>query len=108
MRSFEQRIGFLYGYYCPDHDYVDGVRAVVEAVYEPPQRGTYRECFLLLPDPDEGKVERMAGKLGLELIGWIFTSRGGSVVSPRQMVMAAEFQNKWLAKHACGYEVPKF
>jgi nuclear protein localization family protein 4 len=108
MASFEQRIGFLYGYYCEDHDYEGGIRAVVEAVYEPPQRGDYREC-LLLADPNEGNIEKMAEALGLERVGWIFTSRGGgSVVSPGQMVMAAQFQNKWLATHACGYKVPKF
>jgi nuclear protein localization family protein 4 len=31
-----QRIGMLYGYYSEDPNYKDGVRAIIEAVYEPP------------------------------------------------------------------------
>jgi len=29
-------MGFLYGYYAADPNYKDGIRAVVEAIYEPP------------------------------------------------------------------------
>ena len=32
-----QRVGYLYGYYAEDPNYEDGIRAVIEAVYEPPQ-----------------------------------------------------------------------
>ena len=35
----EQRVGFLYGYYAEDPNYKGGIRAVVEAVYEPKQIG---------------------------------------------------------------------
>jgi len=36
---FEQRIGYLYGYYSEDPNFPDGVRVNVEAIYEPPQIG---------------------------------------------------------------------
>ena len=29
-------MGFLYGYYAEDPNYKNGVRAIVEAIYEPP------------------------------------------------------------------------
>lgn len=29
-------MGFLYGYYAADPNYQNGVRAIVEAIYEPP------------------------------------------------------------------------
>ena len=29
----------MYGYYAEDPDYKQGVRAIVEAIYEPPQIG---------------------------------------------------------------------
>jgi len=32
----EQRVAFAYGYYANDPNYKMGIRAVVEALYEPP------------------------------------------------------------------------
>ncbi len=32
-------MGFLYGYYAEDPNYKGGVRAIIEAIYEPPQLG---------------------------------------------------------------------
>jgi len=29
-------MGWIYGYYSEDPNYKDGVRAIVEAIYEPP------------------------------------------------------------------------
>jgi nuclear protein localization family protein 4 len=31
----EQRIGYLYGYFAEDPHYKGGIRAIVEAIYEP-------------------------------------------------------------------------
>jgi len=36
---YEQRMGYLYGYYSEDPNFKDGVRVNVEAIYEPPQVG---------------------------------------------------------------------
>jgi nuclear protein localization family protein 4 len=39
----EQRVGFLYGYYAEDPHYKGGIRAIVEAIYEPKQSGSYND-----------------------------------------------------------------
>lgn len=31
-----QKVGWLYGYYTEDKNFEEGVRAIVEAIYEPP------------------------------------------------------------------------
>ena len=69
-KSFsEQRFGWLYGYYAEDPNYKGGVRAIIETIYEPPQKG-YIQGFELLEDPFDGKIDQLAEFLGLERIGW--------------------------------------
>ncbi len=34
-KGAEQRVGFLYGYYAEDPHYKGGIRAIIEAIYEP-------------------------------------------------------------------------
>jgi len=48
-------VGFLYGYYAEDVNYKGGVRAVVEAIYEPPQKGSVGS-FELMMDPFENDL----------------------------------------------------
>lgn len=36
---YEQRFGYLYGYFSTDPNYPEGVRVNIEAVYDPPQIG---------------------------------------------------------------------
>ena len=36
---YEQRMGYLYGYYSEDPNYPEGVRCNIEAIYDPPQIG---------------------------------------------------------------------
>lgn len=55
LNTFEERVGWLYGYYAEDPDYELGIRAVVEAIYEPPQVGTYNNVSIL-EDPFETQV----------------------------------------------------
>ena len=55
-----QRVGFLYGTYQRDEHSEYGLKALVEAIYEPPQRSTGTD-FVLLPDPMEASVDRVAG-----------------------------------------------
>ncbi len=64
----KQKIGFLYGYYAMDFNYPDGVRAVVETIYEPPQIGDSSSVETLV-DKDEVAVSRIIDGLRFELLG---------------------------------------
>ena len=64
-----QRAGIVYGYYAEDPNYKGGVRAIVEAIYEPPQKGDV-SSFEFLPDDSQGLVDMIAEAAGLERIGW--------------------------------------
>mgnify|MGYP003580540931 CR=1 FL=1 len=64
-----QRGGLLYGYYAEDPNYEGGVRAIIEAIYEPPQQGEV-SSFEFLFDENESLVDRIAEALSLERIGW--------------------------------------
>lgn len=108
LNSFEERVGWLYGYYAEDPDYELGVRAIVEAIYEPPQHGTYNNVEIK-EDQFGSQVDIVASSLGLQRIGWIYTSRDHEVyMSPAHIMKAAQFQNETLVSHQLGFKVPKF
>ncbi|KNC74039.1 hypothetical protein SARC_13403, partial [Sphaeroforma arctica JP610] len=70
-----QRMGYLYGRYEPYDAVPLGIKAVVMALYEPPQTN---EKASLRVDPEAAAytmaiVDRVAGYLGLQRVGWIFT-----------------------------------
>ncbi|XP_043790240.1 nuclear protein localization protein 4 homolog [Apis laboriosa] len=105
-----QRIGFLYGRYEIHTDVPLGIRAVVTAIYEPPQEST-KNSIRLLPDEKETIVDELAHLLNLKKIGWIFTDliaddiKIGTVkhvrnieshfLSAQECIMAGYFQNKY-------------
>ena len=70
---YEQRMGWLYGYYSEDPNFASGVRANVEAIYEPPQVGDVKGVQAL-DDPFRTQVDLIAEGLSLERVGFIFTS----------------------------------
>ena len=108
-----KRIGYMYGKFV-DTDDDDGKKrkAVVEAIYEPPQEvdSEAAEGFVLLEDPMEETVEQIAQMCGLTKVGWIFGhppgrgetktdggnggggDGGGYVLSNAEIIMAAELQ----------------
>ena len=72
-------------------------KAIVEAIYEPPQEvdSTAAEGVVLLDDPREDTVEQMTEWLGLQKVGWMFCHEPrekGFVLSGAEVIMAAEYQ----------------
>ena len=70
---YEQRMGWLYGYYSEDPNFPDGVRVNVEAIYEPPQMGGH-QGVQPLEDPFRPQVDIIAEGLSMERVGFIFTT----------------------------------
>ena len=103
-----QRIGFLYGRYERYTQIPLGIKAVVVAIYEPPQEST-RDTVRLISDDNEARVEEIAKALGLFRVGWIFTDlvsdNTGNVkhfrnidshfLSAQECITAGYFQNKF-------------
>ncbi|KZT06272.1 polyubiquitin-tagged protein recognition complex Npl4 component [Laetiporus sulphureus 93-53] len=70
-----QRFGWLIGRYEPYDKVPMGVKAVVEAVHEPPQEGELDGLSLGLPWEDEPRIRALAKDTSspLQIVGYIFT-----------------------------------
>jgi nuclear protein localization family protein 4 len=70
-----QRFGWLIGRYEPYDEVPMGVKAVVEAIHEPPQEGELDGLSLELPWADEPRLRALAASASapLTIVGYIFT-----------------------------------
>ncbi|KAG8886121.1 nuclear protein localization protein 4 [Tulasnella sp. 332] len=78
--SGEQRFGWMVGRYEKYDEVPMGVKAVVEAVHEPPQEGDLDGLSLELPWEDEERIEKVARMCskggaddGMKIVGMIWT-----------------------------------
>ncbi|KAI8983421.1 polyubiquitin-tagged protein recognition complex Npl4 component [Trametes punicea] len=70
-----QRFGWLIGHYEPYPDVPMGIKAVVEAIHEPPQEGEVDGLTLGVPWEDEPRIRALAAQATtpLQIVGYIFT-----------------------------------
>lgn len=70
-----QRFGWLIGHYEPYDKVPMGIKAVVEAIHEPPQEGELDGLTLGLPWEDEPRIRELAqsAAVPLTIVGYIFT-----------------------------------
>ncbi|KIM67089.1 hypothetical protein SCLCIDRAFT_1210569 [Scleroderma citrinum Foug A] len=70
-----QRFGWLIGHYEPYDKVPMGIKAVVEAIHEPPQEGELDGLTLGLPWEDEPRIMELAksATTPLTIVGYIFT-----------------------------------
>lgn len=70
-----QRFGWLIGRYEPYDKVPMGVKAVVEAIYEPPQEGELDGLSLGLPWEEEPRIRELSklASVPLTMVGYIFT-----------------------------------
>lgn len=103
----EQCMAYLFGEYTAYDAFDHGCKAVVHALYEPPQSAQI-EGFTILPDPTNEQVERVARMLGLCRVGWTFTSPGRTKsdsdepfkrLSSSEVAVASHFQEKTQIHH---------
>jgi nuclear protein localization family protein 4 len=112
LHMVTQRCGLMYGYYIEDPNYEGGYRAVVESIYEPPQRCIDDIPVMDKEDPSNSLVDTIASALGLERIGFIFTSLGRDsdhLMTSQEVLRAAKMQiENETDEHYTKYVLSKF
>ena len=104
-----QRMAYLFGYYAKDPNYKDGVRAVIETLYEPPQIGD-QTSVVPQPDQDVFIIDRLTKDLSLECVGWIFTTikEDNVALTSYDIRKAAKLQQAYTFTHPSGCQISRF
>jgi hypothetical protein len=69
VKSGVQQYGLLYGRYVKEEKIPLGISAVVSAIYTPSKWNP-------LPEEEVAEVDLLAGKFGLQQVGWIWSQLG--------------------------------
>ncbi|KAF4525902.1 hypothetical protein B566_EDAN013152 [Ephemera danica] len=107
-----QRVGMLYGRYEAHADVPLGIRAIVAAIYEPPQNlavflillkteESSRDLVRLLPDERRGLVDELAEQLGLCCVGWIFTDLLAEDIKKGTVKHCRNIESHFLSAQEC-------
>lgn len=110
LQMLQQRFGYMFGYYVEDPHYPDGIRAVCEAIYEPPQENTLTSTNVKKDDEEVKMAEKIAERLGLEPIGCIFThAPREELLTSHEVVDLAKTQlARQFSTHFTGYPMSKY
>lgn len=68
------RVAFLYGYYAEDPYYKNGIRAIVQALYEPHQHCTDKLFWITDQPKRKFELQMLISSLGLQKIGFVMTT----------------------------------
>ncbi|PFH37306.1 NPL4 family protein [Besnoitia besnoiti] len=110
LQMLQQRFGYMFGYYVEDPHYPDGIRAVCEAIYEPPQDNSLMSIDVKKDDEEIKIAEKIAERLGLEPIGCIFThAPREELLTADEVVDLAKMQlERQFHTHYTGYPMSKY
>ncbi|EJT99782.1 polyubiquitin-tagged protein recognition complex Npl4 component [Dacryopinax primogenitus] len=93
-----QRFGILIGRYEPYPEVPMGIKAVVEAIHEPPQEGEVDGLTLGLPWEDESRVKQLAADCkGLQMVGVIFTDLTADETDRTKLICKRHKDSFWLS-----------